>query len=723
MAVTLPDTVAEWPAFKLYAAANFITPLVELPMFSVTRNGYELISYSRKVLPDIGRMVFRLRFGVIDGRNYKTVDTDGNAVDGAPSLLGREILLTTSDGAVVWWGEVVAEEERAWPGSSVPAGEKHYHCADGLYRLTRWTLDRHLWYVGDAGNTATESRGNPGYNVSSSDPWTVDQVLGNREPTNATQDSRGYYAHTYPASGAATWTDVQAMRHAMQSATQPLRGDGTNLTQFLDFDGATSLFAGVNPWRVDDGETAFSLLTRIMDRRRSQGLARLTFASAKSGEALADFLNPRITIYAQNLSDITYTEPNSGNAVTIDGATTNGTTTTVDLIGDQRLVDGTFQVAAEVATEYTGVETVGARIEMVCTLGTTASGPGFTKSYTDDEATDYDTAVADGLAERGQTTRFAAVYRGLRIDRAWTLDARDAVSGDSAVTQYTSSSVDVCMNADTGVLTKDLDSEANSLVILELMDTLPLAAGWDYTVNPAVPYTGSETAPPGTVPVQVFAADVIDNADHRNDTWTDAYAADFMSISRGGVDGNELYFDSSSGRYWELNDPDDYLFTVSLRLSNRLRYFTGTTEGAVRRVKLENHKLILAHNGAVVALADDGSPLYPLSKPIAIGGSTFHRIRDDRDGLLRLHKLAVEWYTTRRRTATWQLRCHGVGQWFDADGVAYDFPTLGQLVTTMTYNGRTETLNTPVTTIEYDHISGTTTWITSWSDLDWSRTI
>lgn len=749
MSITLPYETREWAQFQIYVADTFRSPLVKLPMFRVGGNGYDLLSFSRKTLPDIGRASFRLRYGIIDGRTYRTVDSNGDAKDGAPSLLGKEVIIVEvqADGTEVvrWWGEVLYEEEQAWPGSAEPAGAKIYHCVDGLYRTRRWTLDRHLWYINGAGSSSNESRGHPGYNINpNGDPFTTQQIVGNKESTNITQDARGYRAHTAPSGSAGTWTDQEALRHAFLSSTQPIvtkAGDpneGANVTTFLDMNGNTGIFAGANQWMIDEGESLWSFMTRVLDRRKGAGLCALTFASSKSGDTLADWLNPRITVYTQFADDVTWTPPTAGGSVTIQGATNQGTTQTIDLIGDHRLVDGSFQVAAESATQYTGIETVGERLQVVCTLST--EGPGLEQGWLAAEATAYEAeATAAGNAE---DVKYGHVYRSLRISDSYSFNARNYTTAGA----YTNSTLDLSVDADgdgvaAGTVRVDIPAQANSLLLLEIEDTVPIGFGWDYTINPRARYSGSEYWDAPAMPIQVYERTSTSNDDKSLERYEDACSTYGLSVTRGAGGREMLLTSSQDGRPLQtLLDKDNLFFTVSLKLTNRLRLFSGTRDGEVKRIHAPEHRLILAHNGAILRLQSgtvvEGRGAYPAASPInpkdangnaLVDGSSnpinFYTIRDDRDALAYLHEMAKQWYLTERKTAAWRIADFGIGSFEDEDGNSINYPQLGYLVTTMSYSGRTETLNTPITSIEYDHQAGITSYITSWSDRDWGMRI
>lgn len=102
-------------------------------------------------------------------------------------------------------------------------------------------------------------------------------------------------------------------------------------------------------------------------------------------------------------------------------------------------------------------------------------------------------------------------------------------------------------------------------------------------------------------------------------------------------------------------------------------------------------------------------------------------LRDDRDRLAVILAEAAVWYLTTRLTGTWTLRDFGWSDgWHPAaedgsedTGTLNAWPQLGQLMHQLSYSGRTETLDTPVTRFDYSDETGESTWATSWSDRDW----
>lgn len=791
MTITLPYETRPYPIFRIRVAAAYDQPLRELPRYEDGRHGYELDRISLRALPDHGTAVFFFRYGRIDGRDYGDIDSDGDFKFGYEDLVGKEVIIESSlDGSpweVRFWGEVLAQDEQTNPADEVGSGRVVYHCVDGLYRLTRWTMDRHATYVSSLGEPAY---GHPGYNEPSS---MNARVLGNQYNGSAVISGTAYFKpHVYAGSSSSkTWTDLDALRHALDSARQPQDSDGVNIQDWGTgyITGNTDTLAGSNHWPVADGETVWSFLTRVLNRRRSTGLGVLEFASTLGDNvALQGNLDPVIKIYDQISGAISFTEPVSGNDVSIDGADANATTVSVDLEGDHRVVAGSFQVAAEKDTEFDAVETVGDPIKVVVSLSTSVST--LEKAWTDTEATAFDdSAVAPGEAG----TKYQHVYTTLRLPDTYGFSASD---WDGTRTGTTASPCDVCMDDATGVL-KISNDNPGSVLMSYFDDDLPLAVAWDYTQSTIQRYDGTEQQEPEQVPMLVFeqagaatAAASIDAGAVDEITVTKTGAgydsAPSVTIAGGGGSGasaeavltdgrvtsitvtsggsgytsapnvsidlpdRELYTDVIDDLGWRVQragssgkavrvtaqprpfaggEQDSYWFTVSLVLNNRCRYVTGDTNGRVKRIDASGLGLEIIHNGAIIGLdydngdATGSEPLHAAAAPIsATDGDevrTFYTARDDRDALLYWHSLAVEWYTTTRRSIRFAYRDFGFGSFEDLDGNSYNYPKLGELITAVTYAGRTETLNTPVTRIDYDNRIGTTTYVTSWSDRDW----
>jgi hypothetical protein len=177
-------------------------------------------------------------------------------------------------------------------------------------------------------------------------------------------------------------------------------------------------------------------------------------------------------------------------------------------------------------------------------------------------------------------------------------------------------------------------------------------------------------------------------------------------------------------------DYDQLAFTLGIRLGNRVRLASGDADATRRRtIYMPDHHLWLIHPGTVIGL--DGDTLASdFAAPIAPADVVV--VRDDRPALAIFHALAWEWYGSDHRTATWQIReCCLISQTEAAAesstaGVRFvDNPKLGNIITELKHNGMATnnealdlTLNTMVTSIRYDAVSGVSTITTDWQELD-----
>jgi hypothetical protein len=98
-------------------------------------------------------------------------------------------------------------------------------------------------------------------------------------------------------------------------------------------------------------------------------------------------------------------------------------------------------------------------------------------------------------------------------------------------------------------------------------------------------------------------------------------------------------------------------------------------------------------------------------------------IRDDRNALSFISALAFEYYGRLHNPGTWTLRDCGLMSKYSTLAGSVQYPRLGMLIGDVTYAGHAGsetkvTLNTSVTSIHYDHESGSTTWRTDFVAFD-----
>jgi hypothetical protein len=270
------------------------------------------------------------------------------------------------------------------------------------------------------------------------------------------------------------------------------------------------------------------------------------------------------------------------------------------------------------------------------------------------------------------------------------------------------------------------------------MHDLPLLEGYTYTSTPARKDGQTETGmPPRRAPLIL-----IRTAANRYLTGEEASFPLTLNVSQDGILVHAPQDLDDGGAYRSVSNTSTLNLgavyniaqlgvTVGLRLAHRVRMANGDVAGR-RKLSIEHNDLHLwlAHPGAIwdVDSANRASAA-PVGSPglrNAAGGTANAPgiLRDDRSALAQLHALACSWYLDERRTASWALNACGFLPSFQvADsngdpGSSVTYPTIGQLVTTITAAGQIHTVNTPITSVHYDRERDQTTWTTDWGQLD-----
>lgn len=742
---------------------------VKLPMQKVgqQRHGFELLDCDRGALPYVGRARFKLEFGRFsDGLIGAGTVSDGGWDSDTDflninDLQGWEVRIqfgtATTDGsdpsdwATGWWGTVEYQEDGGWPGSPIPAGVRYYHCVDGLNRAGRWQMAVHGFHDSSDSLETTYApvRGAMGYNT----PVDRDAITSkNFSPyTWVTSGSATVFCHTHAGRGASAWTAQTAAEHALASnrpAGEPL----------FTFSGDTPLLAGVANWQVKDGDSALDVVTDICRRERGRGLVKVDWTESDPEGALTVTLK----VYPQLVGDLTYDDPTTTPATTttVYGATTLATDVAVDLIGDHRGVAEQFKLGDPYQHRFDYLETFGEPIEVLATLAyvdaplsSSLDGYALCRRWTTTEQTSFRALTSASDIVKRAAERWRPVYQlhGLRFN--WAGLAGDGNAGASV----SLTRVDYRCS-DSGALSVPSTAAVNdtSPPLVKLMSDLPLFEGYDYTT---------------ATPTRYDAAAYDQNAQSRRRMMllvrksADRYLTSEQTTARVALecDGQDLWIshsedqgsttrffsDTSASGATALSAAFNYqqiVLTVGLRLPHRVRFASGDATLGRKRGQLyhKDYHLWIASPGAIweVDMATGSASAGYAGKRRACAGTTSAPgiLRDDRAGLAALHALSWAWYgngndptnPTVRRSATWALRCCGLLPSFQAyDGLSVPtdgsspttvaYPQLGELVTTLAANGETHDVNTPVTRIAYDHVTGTTTWSSEWSELDTER--
>lgn len=731
--VALPYDIRRWANIRILVTDAWGNPWIKLPMLAPTRNGYTLLRYRRVCLPDEGTAVFSLPYGKIDGRLF--VDTTFEGELSAPDLLQYEVRiqgqLSTEEWRTIWWGQCVAMRDGCFPGSEAPAGTIEYHCVDGFARLRRWYLDYHqsAW-----DGSSYRGRGHPGYNVllgrGNRDVSELDLGTGLSDGLGL-----GFNAHTWyvpDTDVAVEWTDQEAVEHALLASVPGLNAAGTSslsielarlLHPSFPIFGSLDWLQGKNVWPVREMQTVRTFLEQVFERGRAKGLAFCDWTDDTS-EDPTDALEPRITINPALYEDLDEDLP-SGAELIAEGALAAATSVDVNVIGDHRLGEDaqrTFQIAAVSDIQYSGVEVLGEPIQSLCML--TTNDASLNGRWNGDDETALIAASTE--VRKTNEAKYDHVLTRYGIPRDWDLRCGDG--HDVSRTR-----IDYRCNDDGSIRVPDAE-EGNdtSPLIITIADRLPLYHGYDYTVSPVVAIHGTPPGDLDRLPVGVWV-----RTSDSPERWVNAAKELGISVARREQDLHISCAQDQGGIYRRIgytDEPslhsryslDQMAILVALETSHRVRILVGEDNEKTKRIYVKDHHLWLAHPKAIIAL-DPATKSDGGYAPLRIGTSDVVILRDDRDRLATIAHQAAVWYLRRRFTATWTLRDIGFSDgWHPAleDGLEdpdtlIPWPKLGDLVNTFSYSGREESLGTPITLVEYNHVAGTYTWATSWSHRDW----
>ncbi len=805
MAITLPIENQTWARFRILTrkrwggspqtpAKSGVNWTIHSSEKTGATSGIRVLDYDRVCLPFVGRARFMLDYGRIDqriiapsstttSRNVRGIGwaAESDALD-IPDLSGHEVRIQASpdgDGEwrTVWWGTIESIEDSGWPAATVPSGTRVYHCVDGLARLARWPLDRHGVAARASGVVAGVGglRGHPGYNVSrdrdsrltgnrfrsdddtnAPDLWITDAA----DKTSPAPVTARY--HAMPGSGdATTWTDQQAIEHALATTRRPQE------PLFL-LDGNLDRLEGATAWAIKPGENAQDFLVRVLRRERGIGLAFLDWADDSNNPTGP--LTVKLTILPQQhtagSSDrFTYIDP-YGIEIELDGSYQAGSNfSTLDLTGDHRNVDSAFRLGAKDQFRLDALETVGEPIEVLVTL---AYQDGLTGSVPNQDGASLVRGWSSGTSQSDQILfraitdpkkrideRWRPVYQLHRLPPSWGFTVGDGDGGKLSRCDYRCAGEDIedeVSSLHNGALIGKAQFEQGGLVLegtsrmlVEIMGDLPLYEGFNYASGMARWDTSqAETANPIRRQVlgllRVSANKFLKWEETATNLNCIIDGTDLLIYNQANSgDGKRVVSDTTLSHLGAVPTIGNYTalaVTVGLRLPHRVRLYSGLppTDADCKRkatVTVADHHLWLAHPGAIWDVdGSTGSDVLghtPRREAGAAASGATGILRDDRAALARRHHMTWSWYSAPRRTVTWALRCCGFLGSFEAfqgstigsgSGSSYTYATLGKMIDTITANGERHVVNTPVTRIAYDNTSGTTTWSTDWNELD-----
>lgn len=768
MTITLPRANLPWTQFRVLVRHSFGAGTTSqnvsgagwnfLPMQvkGQRRHGFEVVRMSRGALPFVGRAVIKLEYGQFadgligaDATSSQQMEagsawnSGSNGTD-IKDLRGFEIRIqatndisaSPSGWRTVWWGQCEYQEDQGAPGALIPMGTRLYHCVDGLQRANRWMMNIHGY--ASAYDTSVEYpavTGILGYNT----PVDCDtRISKNRGPSKWQTDAKlDVYFHCSPGSAASSfWTAQDAAEHALGVTKPPAEPQ----FKFQGYNGTASILAllsGTFSWPVHETDSALEVLCRICKRERGRGVVFIDWdddSGAPTGP-----LTVWLTVAPQLLNDVAYiNNPQTGSTATFPGATTAVTTTTVDLIGDHRAVAGALSLGDPYQFRYDYLETVGEPIEVACTL-----------SYLDGQKTLSSNYIASAsLAPRWSATelssfrgasvagrsaeRYAHVYQAHGLPPTWVGLAGDGNGGNTV-------RIDYRCNDGGAILIPGASDPKTSPALVKILSDLPLYTGYDYSADAVTRWDsgsgGSDQAAPTR---RRWMAGVRKSAGRylRFDETTVSITARvdntgeiWLQNSADESTGLRALSDTSLSALSPVYDYQNIWLTVGIRLPHRVRYANGDATGRRRgRAEFRDFHLWLGAPGCIWDIdttVGDANNGWAAKRAPGGGVSSFGILRDDRPALAIIHALSWAWYGTdvERRSSSWSIKdCGMLASFTSGDTAAtattINYPKLGQLLTTLGANGEQHTINTPITMVEYDNVSGQTTWSTEWSELE-----
>jgi hypothetical protein len=719
---------------------------------TVAQGGYHISSITRWCLPDEDRAEFYIDTGTINGVVVAAQDLSNKAVRiqvwDSESAPGTAASLSSATWKTVWAGTVIYQKTTAEPGSTLHS-RVVYYCAGVLWRTRNWPLDRH--------NTqfATHAKGNPGYNVPLHGFFR--RVLGNKSVADISgQDPYGdmagtpslqsyYLAHELPLSSTTStsepWTDAQVIKHALASS----RAFGEPL---ITVNLGTSLFDSPFSWSVNPGDSCWDLLRKICNRQRGRGSVYLDYSD--QGNPIGP-LRLILTSTPSFAGDLTYFSKKNDQDMdlqtktTISGANQGTDAIDVDINGDHRVVDGSFNYDNRLTSVYDYIDIQGEPIQVLVNLNFYGSSLGKRWSAADESS-------FGGLSQLYQrlTARWRHVWRRFGIPTgAWDYKVTGEPGGTaSSVDYYLDDAGKINVAPSHGPFTID----NNSQMMVKILPDLPIYEGWDYRPNTAVRWDGSVDAfPPPRMPPLIMVKGTATASDGST-TWANLQLAGSWTMQ---VDDYGLLIvygpEEPLGKrvlstpalaqyaYAAANLPGVDLTNgfvlntlncaVGLELGSHVRisYNTADYQHAGRR-------LLMTINGLSLWLGAPGciweldylratQSNYPPGLKFAGASPTI--LRDDRNALALIAALSWQYYGKVHNPAVWSLNDCGFLTSFSTVDKTVAYPTIGKLVGKITYAGDASTgaevsatLNTSITCIHYDHDALQTTWHTDYVSYD-----
>lgn len=724
---------------------------------TVAQGGYQLRSISRWCLPDEDRASFSIDVGRINGEQVSAQNLSGKVVriqvQDNESFPTGATELPTDGWKTVFVGSIIYTTNEQQVGAR-EYGRVTYFCAGTLWRTRNWPLDRH------STATAAHAKGNPGYNVPLHG-W-FRKVLGNKGDATAPDPfgdltgppdiSAYYHTHAMPVDGSGSttskWTDEEVVKHALASS----RATGEPL---IEVDLSRGLFTGTFSWPVSAGDVCWDLLRKVCNRQRGRGSVFLDYLDADDEDGDVTL---SLVALPSNVREITYNTVSSLGTLTLDventiAAAEHGLAVVdVDLVGDHRITDSGFQYDNRESSVFDGVVFQGEHIQALVNLN--FFGSSLTKRWSYGFAQSDQTlfgAIPLNQPFQRMSPRWRQVWRRFGIPQgyAFTVKSESASSSAVPINYWTTEFGEIEVGSGDGL---------SSEMTFRVLPDLPIYEGWNYSASPPVRFDGAaDYLPPARMsPLVLYRGDT--DASGGSPAWFPFHFAGFnIQTDDFGFyivhpiedqTGVRLLADLANAPYAYQSPNITGITTTSgidlqkintvlgVELGTRVAIFKNNSAdvepyndvGRRMTMTINGLHLWLGALGAIwecdPTRAGQNNYAPGLKFPSGTGSQNPYVIRDDRDQLSFIAALGWEYWGQIHNPGTWTLRdCGFLTNFLNAEGDAIAYPALGQIVSKVTYAGTQDapisaTLDTPVTSIHYDHDSGETTWRTDFVSYD-----
>ena len=699
MPASLPTATA--PTHLCYTKTNWSDAWVEQPLL-------ECLRVSDVAGPGHSSAQFSYRYGVamLNAIGSRAADNSPTAVS-RPDLLNKYVRVVIS-GGMTWYGLLTDQDDRQ-DGTldGTPTGIVHF-TAYGLSILLDLVQPITQSKIKTTSGTSIINLALP-FNGGSDGRRGRSRVSqGNYDPT-----AKCFTDATVTA-GPSLWTAADAVQYLLDAYSDVL--NATITTQSLD-----ALKYDL-PYLEVQGNTVWQAINRMVDRRR--GLALKTVINGSN-----------------RLELIVYSA--SATAIYLDGGTVipaNTNTTTMTFDTSQNINSAMLSLSA--IQQYDQVEARGERIGVVCTVSPDLASGQMIPDWSTAEQDEYndaatadtgytalsDTKKAAANADRRATDPLARVFAWWRMSLDWDGKGRN----EGGTNKPAVPTIDADGNLDWSTV------GAFWLDGLRFADFMPLRPHVDYTgaVTPDTDASDDEQRdylPPAVWlqvdPVNTETSSIDDGWVHcerlnaavdagdttRKYEWSAQLRLrdDAPGLILEAVGGQQHFLAQdefvSDGDFEDIPSGEgvnlrDWLATVYIPLqmvAKAVWPLEATVAGSgfrrVLQILVPDAWVDYLVEGTVVSVT--GGALDQTS-----GGY----LRDDRDRLKDIARLAHEWYGTPRRTM--QLNFRYLTS-------AY---SVGQLVTTVTQDSVAQTVNTVITSISLDLTAGTTQIQTGFAEIDFA---